>query len=185
MKICVTCGKEFPSSYRDENGQPRSLHNRKNCLDCQPRGSSPHANRYPTKEARKKAQRKRGASSSKRWRDRYITRTGKDPIKETRQKRRKHTIDAIGGGCQNCGYSKTARNLTFHHLHDKEFALNERAFQFAQAKLIKELRKCALVCHNCHGEIHEGLIPESEVLVWNAALIEAIAGLQLPRLKDG
>jgi hypothetical protein len=31
-------------------------------------------------------------------------------------------------------------------------------------RVFAEMQKCVLVCGNCHGEIHEGLITDSEVV---------------------
>lgn len=50
------------------------------------------------------------------------------------------------------------RALGFHHIQkeDKEFSISRRIRSWARVK--KELKKCILVCSNCHSEIHEGLI---------------------------
>lgn len=67
-------------------------------------------------------------------------------------------IEYKGGKCCICGYDKCARSLTFHHLDPtkKDFGISGSTKSFE--KLKPELDKCILVCANCHGEIHEGLI---------------------------
>jgi hypothetical protein len=52
---------------------------------------------------------------------------------------------------------KLISNLAFHHTSNKQSSLSERDFQRSWAKLIPEIRKCVLACHNCHGEIHAEL----------------------------
>ncbi len=73
--------------------------------------------------------------------------------------RRKEVICHLGGSCMGCGYSLCIRNLVFHHVVEetKSFNLQERVFSKSWASLTLEVRKCVLLCHNCHGEVHEGL----------------------------
>jgi predicted nucleic acid-binding Zn ribbon protein len=77
-------------------------------------------------------------------------------------------IDAMGGKCQCCDYNKCNESLAFHHLEptEKEIGFGEmRSNPKNWEKTVKELRKCILVCHNCHSEIHAGVreIPETFV----------------------
>lgn len=68
------------------------------------------------------------------------------------QKRR--IVDLFGGGCQDCGYSKTIAALEFHHRDPltKEFGLGR--FNGSWVRLIAEAAKCDLVCTNCHRLRH-------------------------------
>lgn len=79
--------------------------------------------------------------------------------------RAKHTknlkqkaLNYKGGKCQICEYDKTVASLHFHHVDSdgKDFEI-AKATGWEKAKI--ELDKCILVCANCHGEIHDGLIP--------------------------
>jgi hypothetical protein len=76
-----------------------------------------------------------------------------------RSERRNFILALVGSKCQLCGYDKLSKNLAFHHLEDKKYKLSAREFQFGFKKLLPELLKCIVVCHNCHGEIHEDLVP--------------------------
>lgn len=64
-----------------------------------------------------------------------------------------------GNKCIYCGYDRCKRSLCFHHVDPKE-----KDFQISGNwglkwdRIQKELDKCILVCSNCHGEIHEGLL---------------------------
>lgn len=64
-----------------------------------------------------------------------------------------------------CGYSRCQAALEFHHLDpsEKDFGLSTNKTTKSLVKLIDELRKCILVCANCHREIHSGMI-ENEAL---------------------
>lgn len=71
-----------------------------------------------------------------------------------------------GGKCQICGYSAYEGSLHFHHVHDIDKSFNISGKSISFDRLQPELDKCILVCSNCHGEIHGGLI--------NQLLIEKI-----------
>ena len=76
-----------------------------------------------------------------------------------RLENKKKAVNYKGGKCVICGYNNCLRSLDFHHLEptEKEFSISK----FKNKKfedLILELDKCVLVCSNCHGEIHDGLI---------------------------
>ncbi len=79
-------------------------------------------------------------------------------------KRRKHlkflAVQEGGGKCKICGYYKYTGALEFHHIDEKNknFELSVRDLTKSWAVIIKEIRKCVLVCANCHREIHAGLI---------------------------
>lgn len=168
LKTCE-CGKIIPNSV-SIGGKRRNLQNRTKCLDCLPFGKSRY--RKKTKEEKLEA----GANKSRRHYNKVKTETGKDPIRWKREQRKAEIVEILGGACQLCGYNKTVRNLTFHHLRDKEFSLSSRSFQFSMNKIVGELKKCVLVCHNCHGEIHEGIIAKSVVEKLNKRVISLLKG---------
>lgn len=60
-----------------------------------------------------------------------------------------------GGKCSKCGYAKNLSALAFHHLHNKDFQLDARAFSNRKIEpILDELAKCVLLCNNCHAELH-------------------------------
>lgn len=79
-------------------------------------------------------------------------------VREWRKNTRRKAIEAMGGKCVCCGYSKTVTNLAFHHLDadNKVFTIQSGRTRSWEA-IVAELRKCVLVCVRCHVEIHEGL----------------------------
>ena len=86
-------------------------------------------------------------------------------IKKWRIRTKEKIIKAMGGCCQCCGYNKCNSVLVLHHLDPdkKDFALGSvRSNPKSWYKIVEELRKCILVCHNCHSEIHSDMrqIPE-------------------------
>lgn len=66
----------------------------------------------------------------------------------------------MGGSCCICGYNKCQSSLVLHHLDPdkKDFAISSiRANPKNWFSIVEELRKCVMLCHNCHCEVHEGL----------------------------
>lgn len=81
-------------------------------------------------------------------------------IKRWRKRTKLRVIEAMGGKCVCCGYDRCAGALSLHHLDpsQKEFRFGSvRAVAKSWEKLVQELRKCILVCSNCHAEIHDGV----------------------------
>lgn len=64
----------------------------------------------------------------------------------------------LGGKCINCGYDKCQNALEFHHVYPehKEFSLRDKSSKTFKA-ILPELKKCVLLCANCHRELHAGL----------------------------
>lgn len=69
--------------------------------------------------------------------------------------RKKKAIELMGGKCCECGYNKNYAALEFHHLDPIQ-----KEYEWVKLRLrnwdniIKELKKCILLCKNCHVEIH-------------------------------
>ena len=81
-----------------------------------------------------------------------------ESVKKWRATTKSRIIDAFGGSCCICGYSRCNSALELHHLDPdiKEFGFGSiRASAKSWNRLCAELRKCVLVCANCHREIHD------------------------------
>jgi hypothetical protein len=57
----------------------------------------------------------------------------------------------LSNGCAICGYNKYADVLDFHHEGDKEFNIS---LQRNINKIKEEMKKCIILCSNCHRELH-------------------------------
>lgn len=71
--------------------------------------------------------------------------------------RKLELIVACGGKCNRCGYNRNLAALTWHHLDPalKTFNLDARSLSNRNRVVIDdELRKCVLLCTNCHAETH-------------------------------
>ena len=137
MKKCKNCDCEIPN-FIEIDGKKRNLQNRKFCLDCSPFGE------HNTKKDINSPKKKRGSY---------------EYVKRYRQRLKSKAVEYKGGKCSCCGYNQCLHALEFHHLDPKEkdFSISSKMNSAFDA-LKTELDKCALVCRNCHAEIHAGLI---------------------------
>lgn len=91
------------------------------------------------------------------------TRTYKDRreynIKSVSKRRKDIRLRAVqlgGGKCVRCGYSKYPEVLEFHHRdhNQKLFSIGQGGLTRSWKRVSEEVRKCDLLCANCHREIH-------------------------------
>lgn len=67
--------------------------------------------------------------------------------------------DIMGDRCYICGYNKCRAALEFHHIDptEKNFIIgNLGRGSIKWETLLDELRKCVILCSNCHREYHNG-----------------------------
>lgn len=71
-------------------------------------------------------------------------------------------INYLGGKCIICGYNKCIAVLSFHHRDPsiKKFNINN-ATSKSWKTIKEEIKKCDLLCANCHMELHYGELSES------------------------
>lgn len=76
--------------------------------------------------------------------------------------RKRKAVELLGGKCCRCGYAKNLSAFQFHHVErdQKEFNWNKLRLR-SWRRIVEELKKCALVCANCHAEIHS---PEDDLI---------------------
>jgi transcriptional antiterminator len=85
--------------------------------------------------------------------------------KSIRIERKRRIVDYLGGKCRICSYNRSLSALELHHLDPKskhEKLKGKNSSLFSQVSnwedLKREADKCALLCANCHREVHDGLI---------------------------
>jgi hypothetical protein len=151
MPTCRKCGENIPNHIIIDN-KLRNLQNRKFCLICSPFAKH---NTRPDITAPLK--------------DRYVNgkrikRCPQQTVRLFRIRKKQKMIDYKGGKCVICGYNRCSASMHFHHINaaDKSFGISDHhAWGFERLK--PELDKCVLVCSNCHGELHSGLIDLSKI----------------------
>jgi hypothetical protein len=64
-------------------------------------------------------------------------------------------VKEAGGECSLCGYNSCMGALEFHH---KDPSLKDiQISKVTSEKALSEIKKCILLCSNCHREVHAGL----------------------------
>ena len=79
---------------------------------------------------------------------------GTESVTKSRQKRKRELVYIMGGKCVLCGYDKCLAALEFHHV-DKSTKTRQLSgsIRYSWESDVEEVKKCALVCSNCHKEI--------------------------------
>ncbi len=74
--------------------------------------------------------------------------------------RKKKAVELMGGKCCKCGYNKNCAALDFHHLDPSEKSYDWGTLRLRSwANILEELKKCVMLCKNCHAELHYPEIP--------------------------
>ena len=87
---------------------------------------------------------------------------GSQEVSNFRRRRKENLIRLAGGKCVLCGYDKCFGALEFHHINpeEKKYALSSGGNCHKIEDDVTEVKKCILVCSNCHREIHLGMYDE-------------------------
>jgi hypothetical protein len=77
--------------------------------------------------------------------------------KSERRRRKEVLVKMLGGHCTKCGYNKSISALSFHHKDPsiKSFDISNNGNLMQDWEVVlKEAKKCKLLCLNCHAELH-------------------------------
>jgi transposase len=82
-----------------------------------------------------------------------------ESVVRRRRKVKQTLVTEAGGRCRLCGYDRCTAALEFHHLDpsEKAFGLAQRGARSIEM-LRAEVRKCVLLCANCHAEVEAGVL---------------------------
>lgn len=99
-----------------------------------------------------------------------------DKVQKWRKNTKQRCVDALGGKCEVCGYNRCIEALDFHHLDPtkKEYGITnliERPRSWSET-IVPELRKCVLLCANCHREVHAGIMAIEEKQYFNEDFLD-------------
>lgn len=81
-------------------------------------------------------------------------------VKAWRKNTKQKIVTSMGGCCQICSYNKCNDALELHHLNPNEKDFGVSAFMRHPVKwesIVTEIKKCILLCSNCHKEVHKGI----------------------------
>ena len=61
----------------------------------------------------------------------------------------------LGGKCEECG-EENFLTLEFHHINEDKETTIWAIMDYRWSKIEKEIKKCKLLCRNCHNKLHFG-----------------------------
>lgn len=93
--------------------------------------------------------------------------------KERWKQRKIKSVELLGGKCCKCGYDRNLAALDFHHVNpeEKEYNFNELVKRNWN-EVVSELKKCVLLCKNCHAEEHNPALSSDNISKTYFELIE-------------
>ena len=94
-----------------------------------------------------------------------MSKSASEKVSDFRRNRKKLLVKISGNKCNICGYNKAISALQFHHIYpeQKQYGLAQNGTCHNLDKDLSELKKCILVCANCHREIHQNFYSPKEL----------------------
>lgn len=148
MPVCIRCSEKFPNRMMLD-GKELFLNKRKYCIKCSPIGSRTGPKPKPKPENGKQCP----------ICESYFKYKSKNNVCATcracyrRYLNKQKAVDLLGGQCSHCNNADRDL-LSFHHTQDKAFTLSA-CWQESWETLELEIKKCILLCHNCHAKLHK------------------------------
>lgn len=91
-------------------------------------------------------------------------------VLDYRKRLKSNLVFAMGGKCAICGYNKCIDALEFHHL-DAKTKISSISQMYVKIRkiedILNEVKKCILLCSNCHKELHAGLAEITSIPSFN------------------
>ena len=81
-----------------------------------------------------------------------------EAVARRRRKVKELLIEEAGGRCQLCGYDECIASLEFHHVDPKtkSFGVAQNGITRSIERVRAEVKKCVLLCANCHAAVEVG-----------------------------
>ena len=98
-----------------------------------------------------------------------------EKLKKWRRATKERIIESFGSSCGICEYHRSKKALELHHLDPskKDPSFSKWITKCPSwEKTVIELRKCVLLCANCHREVHDedcGLVVPSNIRKYDEA----------------
>jgi hypothetical protein len=152
---CDECAELFPRLDKYLKHKRANTFCSKVCHNAymtgKPQLNHPYHNKKKTKKSSKRTASVQRYPVSDKWPIEYQSRI--------HHRKKIWCIEYKGGKCEVCGYGKHPSALEFHHKDPskKKFEIGDSSNTITTSSLKKELDKCAILCANCHREVHAGI----------------------------
>ena len=83
-----------------------------------------------------------------------------EQVVQHRRRLKQRLVAEAGGACALCGYDRHLGALQFHHLdpRSKRLHVSQNGVTLSLETIRQEVRKCVLLCSNCHAEVEGGIV---------------------------
>lgn len=98
-------------------------------------------------------------------------------ISEIRTNRKQELVNVLGGKCQICGFNSFLTALEFHHEDPSQKKFDVSPANNNNKNIIdtmEEVKKCFLLCANCHRGVHSGELEPPKEHIFNEELANEI-----------
>jgi hypothetical protein len=152
MKKCLKCSKEF-KIHIVIDGKERNINKRKYCLECSPFGKRNTKRLHLPQRDKNSTKHCTLCGRVFHWTKNNVCSTCR--TFKRRNDQRIRAIEYLGAKCDNCHHEDTDV-LTFHHTNPKNKKFNLcQSWQKPWKTILSEIKKCKLLCANCHMKLHK------------------------------
>ena len=145
---CKKCRQQWTGDYSPYKNETQQIR----CRKCGVKLDLPEKSKKRVCDKCTKLRRKKYRYPRKKEHKEYIQKYNKEFRAQNKQKMDAYKLEK---GCQKCGYKKCAAALHFHHENPKEKDISvSRLMNRRWDKILTEVKKCTILCANCHAEIH-------------------------------
>jgi hypothetical protein len=79
-------------------------------------------------------------------------------VSARRRRLKEQVVRDAGGRCAGCGYDRNLAGRHFHHVDPRQKRLAVAAHGARSLDSLRhEVKKCVLLCANCHAEVESGV----------------------------
>lgn len=99
-----------------------------------------------------------------------------EDVSNYRRRRKINLINVLGGKCQICGFNNFPDALEFHHEdpNQKDYGLASKGTCHDIETDLNEVKKCFLLCANCHRGVHCGYYENPKEHIFNEELAQQL-----------
>ena len=94
-------------------------------------------------------------------------------VKEWRHNTKIKLIEGFGSKCCACHLEDDPIVYDFHHLNgdEKEHTISSKIMSWEN--LVKEAKKCVMLCSHCHRKVHSGMITLTDIIEFDETRIKS------------
>lgn len=89
-------------------------------------------------------------------------------VLDWRRRTKERMVNSFGGKCGICKQTFPNEVFDFHHLNPEEKELKLTSLMVngnSWEKIVKELKKCVMLCANCHRQVHSKHLQINEDII--------------------